>query len=54
MQDKTLAPALVLRAIDEERLGIRFINIGRRHRFNALLQRGGVGNAGLEDGFSSD
>ena len=39
MQDKTLAPALVLRAIDEERLGIRFINIGRRHRFNALLQR---------------
>jgi hypothetical protein len=39
MQDKTMAPTLVLRTIDEQRLGIRFQRIGRPQRFNTILQR---------------
>lgn len=32
-------PALVLRTVSQERLGIRLMDIGRRQRFNMILSR---------------
>lgn len=38
MQTKALPPALVLRAIGRDRLAVRLMNIGRRQRFDTILQ----------------